>query len=197
MTKREEGEYTKAIHYRIQNPQAPFPDAPVVCVRHDSDGTTLAIARYKPNEKNQDQIEDIIRIAVIQAQPNQQRWQNTSTRINPLITIRTGSITGLITLSTLLLLQQDQSIVPAASICGIIAAMIASMIRIHIAQTSQSNAISEITGRVNNYSPKEHPISRTEIVHSHDQGLTVMTFPEGLGPAIEPSHNTRPDERQR
>ena len=193
MTEREEGGYTKAIHYRIQNPQAPFPDAPIVCVRPDSDGTTLAIARYKPNETNQDQIEDIIRIAVIQAEPKQQRWQNTSTPINPLIAIRTGSITGLITLATLFLLQQDQSIVPAASICSIIAALAASTVRIHIAHTSQRNAISEITRRVSSYSPKEHPINQMEVIHYHDQGLTVMGFPEGLGPAIEPSHSTRPD----
>ena len=196
MTEREEGEYSKAIHYRIQNPQTPFPDAPVVCVRPESDGVTLAIARYKPNETNQDQIEDIIRTTVIQADPNQRRWQNTSTRINPIIAIRAGSITGLITIATLFLLQGNQSFSPTAFICSIIAALIASAIRIRIAQTSQANAISEITQRISNYSPKEHPINQMEIIHYHTTGLTIMVFPEDIGPAIEPSHHSRPDERQ-
>ena len=196
MTNREEGEYSEAIHYRIQNPQTPFPDAPVICVRPEADGTTLAIARYKPTKDNQKQIDDIIRLAVIEAHPDHYQWQSTSTPTNPLIAIKTGAITGLITLSILLLTQQEQSIIPIASVFSLITATIATIVRGHRSKTSQADAISEITGRVNNYSPKNHPINRTEIVHSHDQGLSIMVFPDGLGTVIEPSRSAQPNERQ-
>ena len=75
------------------------------------------------------------------------------------------------------------------------AAAIGTIVKTHRAKTSQYDAVFEITQRVSNHSPKEHPINRLEVIHSHDKGLTIIVFPEGLRTAIEPSRNTRPNER--
>lgn len=173
----------ETLAIRLENLQAPPPEAPVICIKTTAAGTTLAIARYQPHRVSAAAAASIIRAAVHHTPPALLRWQTYHQMIKPGHWFKPALIVAVPTaLGTALLLEQTApgTIANAlvGSIAGALAGHLAAVVKVKKIRNRQREAAAEITRRLNGHWHLTVPPDYAATVHR--PGVTLIAFPPGV-----------------
>ena len=174
-----EQSYAVAIAAHLGFPSAPPPEEPVVCIRPSTDGTTLAVVRYDPQLTTREDAESIVRTSLLDSKPREYGWQIWETPTTPDKVLRKSAPGAGLGAAAAVLVQPEINGVMPIIVAGFVAAIITAATFLRKQQSAQGEAAAEIIRRISNYAPRHDKITSPEIIHKHDQGVTVMAFPPG------------------